>query len=190
MWSFRRVINIIADTYSYDKTSIFLNNDKITDIEITSGIRQGCNISALLFVIVTYKIIESIHNFGFGYKDEDFQISSLFYMDDGIIFAENQKDMSIIINRLYRVCLKFGLQLNRNKCKIMIINNKENIQQIEDFEVTQNIKYLGIILDNKRKCFNTQINKQLQNELKYSNQIYSILGNACNRMLIDKTIWN
>ena len=44
-------------------------------------------------------------------------------------------------------------------------------------------------MDNKRLYFNTQINKQLQNGLKYSNQFYSILGNACNRMLIDKTFW-
>ena len=72
-----------------------------------------------------------------------------------IIFAGNQKDMSIIINKFYRVCIKFVLQLNRNKCKIMIANNKENIQQIKDFEVTQNIKYLRLILDNKRKCLNT-----------------------------------
>ena len=51
---------------------------------------------------------------------------------------------------------------------IIKFNNNENIQQIEDFEVSQNIK----------------INKQLQNGLKFSNQMYFTLGNACNRMLI------
>ena len=61
-----KIINIIADTYSHDKISIFLDKNKITDFEITSGIRQGCNILALLFVIVTPKIVESIHKFGFG----------------------------------------------------------------------------------------------------------------------------
>ena len=62
-----------------------------------SGIRRGCKISALLFVIVTYNIIESIQNFGFGTED-DFRLSSLFYMNDCILFTENQDEMKNIIN--------------------------------------------------------------------------------------------
>ena len=44
-----------------DSTEQFLN-----DINITSGIRHGCNLLALLFLVVTYKIIDEINNINYG----------------------------------------------------------------------------------------------------------------------------
>ena len=118
--------------------------------------------------------------------DENFKIGSLFYMDDGIIFAENLRDLTNIINKLGRVCMRFGLRLNRSKCKIMVINNNENIENIDEIDIVQNIKYLGlgVVIDNKNNCFNSQKDKIFPSGLKYSNKIYSILSNSCNRMLI------
>ena len=184
-----KIINIIADIYSNDSTKLFLNNKEISEVDISSGIRQGCNISALLFVMVTYKIIEQIHNIGYGFRDEEFHISSLFYMDDGLIFAENQEQLSNMIFRLENICIKFGLKLNHSKCKIMKINNNTVIDKIYNIEVVDNIKYLGITIDNKRKCFKSHKVNLFNKALKYTSQIYSILGNACNRMLIGKTFY-
>ena len=81
--------------------------------------------------------------------------------------------------------------LNKNKCKIMIINDKENtnLTKIEDIEICKTIKYLGVLLDNKKSCFNSQKCKIFTNGLKLSNQIFSVLGNCFNRMLIGKTFW-
>ena len=48
------VIEIIANIYSHDSTELFINNNKQAEIEVTSGIRQGCNGSTILFLLVTY----------------------------------------------------------------------------------------------------------------------------------------
>ena len=106
----------------------FFNNGKVTGINITdisgirktdiSGIRKGCNLSALLLVIITYKIIQSINSFGFGYRDDDIKIISLFYVEDRVTFAENSEDITNMINRL---CLKYGINLNK---KMLNINYK------------------------------------------------------------------
>ena len=66
------VIEIIANIYSHDCTGLFLNNNKQAEIEITSEIRQGCNGSTLLFLLVTYIIIEKLQTENLGYKDEFF----------------------------------------------------------------------------------------------------------------------
>ena len=73
-------------------------------------------------------------------------------MDDGVIFAKNLEDITNMTNRLYRVCLKYSLNLNKIKCKILIINDKDNIkiEKIGEINVAQNIKYLGVIIDNKK----------------------------------------
>ena len=61
----------------------------------------------------------------YGYKDDEFTISSLFYMNDGLIFTENKEDAVSIIYKLEQVSLKYGLTLNKNKCEIMIINQSK-----------------------------------------------------------------
>ena len=134
-------------------------------------------------------IIEHIQKLEYGYKDESIQIGSIFYMDDGIIFCENNENMSRLVITLGRICLKYGIKFSKSKCKIMMINDKESVDKIEEIDVSQNIKYLSVIIDSKNKCFNSQKNKTLHNGLKLSNQIYSVLGNCCNRMLVGKTYW-
>ena len=182
------IVNLIKQIYTNDSTTLYLNAQKVIDIEITSGIRQGCNMSALLFILVTYKIIEDIDKFNKGYNDEEFKISSLFYMDDGIIFTHEKDQMERIINHIQQTSQKYGLELNKSKCKIMLFNCK-NEDVIFDIEVVNQIKYLGVLIDNKRNCFQSQKEKSLQSSIKFSNQLYSILGNCCNSMLIGKTFW-
>ena len=185
-----KLVNFIAKTYSNDRTDLYLNNNLITNIEITSGIRQGCNLSALLFFLLTYKIIEMIDKMNIGYKDNNIKIGSLFYMDDGLIFTENIHDLKRLINGLALNCFKYGLRLHHDKCKIMIINDKNiNIEKICDINVVSHIKYLGLIIDNDRKCFKTQKKKIFKQGTRLSNQIFSVLGNCSNKMLIGKTFW-
>ena len=47
----------------------------------------------------------------------------------------------------------FGLKINKEKSKILVYNSKEDIEEIEGIQVTDKIKYLGIIIDNKKELF-------------------------------------
>ena len=184
-----KIINLVAKIYSNDSTSLFLNNNKYLDVNISSGIRQGCNLSAVLFILATYKIIDSIHSMKYGYRDENIQISSLFYMDDAIILAENKTEIEKLLFKIEIVSMKYGLKLNRSKCNIMIFNNKDKEENICGINVVSKIKYLGIFIDDKKKCFNSHKDKVIEDAIKFSNQLYSVLGNAVNRLLIGKTFW-
>ena len=86
---------------------------------------------------MTYEIIDKIHNLGFGFQDEHFNISSLFYMDDGLIFAENIHKLSQLIFRIENICFKYGLQLNKSKCKILSFNAKEKLEYCSGIEIVQ-----------------------------------------------------
>ena len=48
------IIDVIANIYSKDKTQLYFNSIHQDDINITSGIRQGCNSSSNLFLHVTF----------------------------------------------------------------------------------------------------------------------------------------
>ena len=84
-----KIIGIIVRIYREDSTKIQLEKNKEIEIEVTSGLRQGCTASTLLFKLITYKIIEDMR------KTEGMQIlgpkiTCLFYADDGLILAKKQ----------------------------------------------------------------------------------------------------
>ena len=85
--------------------------------------------------------------------------------------------------------MKYGLRLNRSKCNIIIFNNKFKEQNIGGIDVVDKIKYLGIFINDKKKCFNSHKEKVIEDAIKFSNQLYSVLGNAVNRLLIGKVFW-
>lgn len=69
-------------------TVLNISNNKQAEIEITSGIRQGCNGSTILFLLVTSIIREKFQTEDLRYKDELFKIATLFFADDGLLFAQ------------------------------------------------------------------------------------------------------
>ena len=83
-------IDFIIRIYMEDSTKIQLEKNKEIEIEVTSGIRQGCTESTVLFKLITYKIIEEMR------KTEEIQIlepkiTCLFYADDGLILAKDKE---------------------------------------------------------------------------------------------------
>lgn len=183
------IINILAKVYQGDSTEILINNKKFAKIDISSGIRQGCNVSALLFIMVTYKIIDHLKGLNIGFKDQEINIPVLFYVDDGLILTHSENDLKRSIHEVEKISKEYGLKLNRNKCKIMIINGKKEIKDIEGIEVVSETKYLGVIVENTRTCFKKQKDKVLEKAKRMNNLMFSVINTSCNRMLIGKTFW-
>ncbi len=69
------------------KTRIKVDEERIIEIEINNGIRQGCAGSNTLFKLLTYIILKKIEGKAEGYKDEQIRVNLLFYADDGILLA-------------------------------------------------------------------------------------------------------
>ena len=65
-------------------------------------------------------------------------------------FVNEEEKLIGIIGRIENICSKYGLKLNRQKCKILIINDDTGISEIEGIEVVQSIKYLGVLIGNKK----------------------------------------
>ena len=85
------LINIVAQIYTKDKTNLYIENKMQTQIEVTSGIRQGCNGSTIFFLLITYVIIEKLQETGLGYEDNLIKIVALFFAD-GENIGRSKKD--------------------------------------------------------------------------------------------------
>ena len=77
-----KIIDFIVRIYREDSTKIQLEKNKEIEIEVTSGIRQGCTASTVLFKLITYKIIEEMRKTeGIQILGQKLHVSSMQMMD-------------------------------------------------------------------------------------------------------------
>merc|ERR1711913_185993 len=111
------IIDLIVQMYQEDCTIIKLGkmNKKV---EVTSGIRQGCCISTLLFKLVTFKIIDELRKKQ-KYKVREFNDNSLWLADDATLIAEKLETLLELLECLGEAGGVYGLEINKEKTKIM-----------------------------------------------------------------------
>ena len=171
------------------KTVLDLGEGIKQEMEVTSGIKQGCTGSTTLFKLVTYQIIKGIQEGGKGFTNELVNIRVLFFADDALLLADSIEDVIFNIRKLIQIGQKYGLDINKEKINIIIYNKKEKPEEIEGIKVVETIKYLGIKLDDKRNMFKTHKEKMINKANRLANLTYSIIAKSCNKVLIGKTYW-
>ena len=153
---FQRWIKIL---YTEPSAVIKLNGWLSKDITLSRGIRQGCPISALLFILATEML--SLHikqddmlkgiKIKADEKLHEIRISQ--YADDTTLFLKDQYQVSHALKLIQEFCDVAGPNLNVNKTEGLFIGNIKNINiQIGNIKWTKNsIRYLGIYIGHNIK---------------------------------------
>ena len=94
---------------------------------------------------------------------------------------------------------KFGLEINEEKCKILIFkaSNKrkrdnvteKEIEEVEGIKVVKSLKYLGVTIENKQNLFKKHKDSTIQKANLYANMTYGVIKKSANKMLVGKTYW-
>ena len=109
------IIDFIVNIYRQDTTEIYMNNEKQTDIDVSSGIRQGSNCSSTLFILITYYITEELYKRLKGFNNNIIKIVSLLYADDELILADNEEETRKSIQGIISMASDVGLKLIQKK---------------------------------------------------------------------------
>ena len=109
--------------------------------------------------------------------------------DDGMSFAKSIKEAEEVIDETIRISRKYGLEINKRKCQILIYNMKEKPESIRDIDVNSKFRYLGITISDTKNCFKEQKKKMLEKARKLANMIYPIIKQSCSKIIIGKTLW-
>ena len=120
------------------KSCVMVNNVPSEFFNVQCGVRQGENLSPLLFALFLNDMKDSIINDVPGLAtiiDESVacnmsqsdisklvNLSLLLYADDTVIFAENPNDLQDRLQKVELYCNKWKLKHNVNKCKIVIFS--------------------------------------------------------------------
>ena len=110
--------------------------------EVKCGLRQGCVLSPLLFIIVMDNIKKRANQ-------EENSIEELMFADDLVLIAGDQIRLQEMVSNIDQQCKKYGMRISRDKTEVMVTSREpiqcdieldgETLRQVEQF------KYLGSI---------------------------------------------
>lgn len=148
-----RDIRIISNLYYSQKAAVRVENVTSEEIEIQRGVRQGCILSPILFNLYSEDIVDkALVDQDIGIKINGTAINNLRYADDTVILAGTHEELQTLLDRIVAVSKEYGLSLNINKTKYMLItkatqDNPMVYVENQPIERVREYKYLGTTLN-------------------------------------------
>lgn len=175
-------MNSVKMLYKNANNSIINNGWVSNSFSISRGIRQGCPISALLYILTAEIMAENIRNNinikGIKVKHSK-EIKLTQMADDTTIFLESENYIPALLNEIQRFSEVSGLMLNKSKTKGLFLGNRRNNRRtIHGIDFSKSVvKALGIYFS-----ANTQEAQQL-NWNKLIEDIQNLLNSWKRRKL-------
>ena len=122
-----RMFNIITSMYEETYYSVRRQDGLTAFLKSTTGVRQGCNLSSILFNLFINdmeKIFEDKEGFQIGSKSVKF----LLYADDLVIHCKIQSDLQLSVSRLHEYTLKWGLKIDISKSKVIVLVTRQKAE--------------------------------------------------------------
>ena len=156
-----KCLRIIQSINNNIKSCVIVNNNK-TDFFLSNiGVRQGENLSPLLFNLFLSDVEAFFRENGAqgifcGSHDQDETIATflkifiLLYAGDTVILCDSAEGLQKSLNIYAQYCATWKLTVNLDKSKIMIFSKRGN--QLQTFslngtnlEIVKEYKYLGVL---------------------------------------------
>ena len=155
-----KILNVIKSLYAQVKSCVFLNGNRSDFFISARGVRQGENLSPLLFSLFVNDIEKEFTKLGCSHIkiddnwDNFIKLLILMYADDTIILADSEVNLQLALNALKSYCETWKLEINCSKTKITIFSRSKINHDNFDFkygnqtiETVDSYKYLGVILN-------------------------------------------
>ncbi|KAL1447016.1 hypothetical protein WDU94_015647 [Cyamophila willieti] len=146
-------LKIIANLYWNQSAILRIDGDHTDQVKILRGVRQGCNISPLIFNLYSEHIFgEALQDIDEGISINGVKLNNLRYADDTIVFSDTLEGLQTLMIRVTETSRAYGLDINTSKTKFMIIS-KENITGVNLYinqtriERVSQYTYLGTIIN-------------------------------------------
>lgn len=155
-----KVLNVIKNMYAEIKSCILLNGDTSGYFKCEKGVRQGENLSPLLFSLYlndleTFLLNQGCDGVNINITDQTammfLKLLLILYADDTILMSDDVNKFQYLLNCFTNYCLTWKLQINASKTKIMIFGSNARSNNVsftlagEAIENVTEFKYLGVL---------------------------------------------
>ena len=174
-----KIINILRAMYANNVAYVWDGESISGEFTTTMGVKQGCILSALLFILFINDISDAVKG---GIEFGGIKIPDLKYADDIVFLSDTVDGLQLMMNRLSVYCKYWNLSVNLHKSKVMVLRggggrysqNERWTYQGESVEVVREYKYLGILVSS-----NLNMKKHLEAKLSEAKRAISSVWGRC-----------
>ena len=159
-----KMFKIIHSLYANAKSCVRMGHAKSESFVSNVGVRQGENLSPILFSIFLNDLSEFISHAYNGLNNISemskillsndeievlFKLYVLLYADDTVIFAESKEELQSALNAMYLYCKSWDLEVNPTKTKVTVFCNRKFEHNMaftyngQDLDIEDGFVYLG-----------------------------------------------
>ena len=182
-----KFVESLKDIYEGSKFRIRLNGvgEKTKIFQQKLGVRQGCNLSPLLFILYIDNVINeerfiNTHSPCIGNVD----IPGVLYADDICLMAFTKIGLQKKLDYVSEFCTKWDLKINVNKSKVLVGSKGCKFSKTEkwfiegkELERVNQFKYLGVIINHDGKW-----NMQKEGARIIGNNAFNVVTNLKGRI--------
>ncbi len=153
-----KILRVIKNMYNNIKSCVMVNQQLSETFICKKGVRQGENLSPLLFAFYVNDIEKHLLENNCNYVtfkdnvlDTYLKLFVLMYADDTVILCDNENEMKKTLLALETYCNNWKLKVNCDKTKIVIFSRgrvdteRYNFKfGTSDIEIVREYKYLGL----------------------------------------------
>lgn len=149
-----KIVSVIRSSYSNFRCRVLHDGKMSEPFDTLTGVRQGCLLSPLLFLIVLDAVArratrDKPRGIVWNPVKPDERLESLDFADDKLELSHTYRDMTLKKNDLAAESAKVGLKINVKKTKEMRVNAESNQPFTlygEEVERVEKFQYLGSII--------------------------------------------
>jgi len=171
-------INAVKALYRDNQAAIKVGNQISETFTQTKGVKQGSCLSPTLFKIYLNNALKQWTRkcSPMGIWLEDSPIHTILFADDQVVFAEDQQDMTYMLNKLIEEYRKWGLEVNTDKTQYMNIGGTGQDIETESgiIKHVDQYEYLGVTIHHDGRD-NKDIMKKIGKGKNMIKALHSIL---------------
>lgn len=165
-----KMLRLIHNMYEGIKSCISIQGDNSPFFACECGVRQGENLSPLLFALYlndleAFLLHKNLSGITIDINDDEFfiymRLFTLLYADDTALMADSPFELQNCLNAFFSYCKAWKLDINTSKTKIVIFGARK-IPNI-DFKIGNDIieivdkyKYLGVLFSQSGSFLNAR----------------------------------
>ena len=123
-----KLINMCKTCVQKTRSAVRIEGILSSFFENKTGLKQGEPLSPILFNLALQKVIQSLKMIPSAIKIGKEQLNILAYADDIALIGKNEIEIKLFIE-MENITRKFGLQINQEKTKYMIVERKNNLKK-------------------------------------------------------------
>ena len=158
----KNMLNIIKSMYSDIKSCVYVNGEYSPLFPCQIGLREGENLSPILFSLYINDLYNYIHAHTTGgivietvFDDITYylRLFLIMYADDMVLLSDSKNGLQNILQSFTNYCDINKLHINIDKSKVVIFGKRKKKQTFfinnNELETVDQFKYLGVTISNK-----------------------------------------